>query len=155
VFDPPIDAIPTWLGVAVLSIVALGVALSFPTAPPADASAAAAAVDSVAASEGAASAFHPVGVERVRLAREGLALEGPRGEATAGYAFGPVTPVPDGTALYRVLAGTAPDAVFDSPAALALAVEAARARAPVRAETERLRIRHVRWGEVDVTLVGP
>jgi len=154
VFDPPIDATPTWLGIAAVSIAVLGVVLSLPTAPPPDAAGAAAAVDRVAASEGDASTVHPLRSRSVRLAREGIVLEGP-GRARAAYAFGPVTPVREGTGLYRVLAGVTPADAFGSPAAFARAVEAARDRAPVRAETDRLRVRHVRWEGVDATLVGP
>jgi hypothetical protein len=155
VFDTPLDALPAWLGVAAASLAALGVAVSLPVAPPPDADAAAATIDAVAASEADAVSTHRTRARSVRIAREGIALRSDRGTVRAGFAFGPVTPVREETPLYRVLLGAAPATEFESPDAFARAVAAARDRAPVAAETDRLHARNVHWEGVDVTLVGP
>jgi len=152
--DVPVDALAVRVGVAAASLVALGVVTSLPLAPPPDAAAAADAVDSVAASEGSARIVHPVAARSVRLATDVVVLAGPRGETDAPLAYGPVTPVREGTVLYRVLGGKLPAEEFRSPAALETAAADARSRVPVETEADRLVVRRVVWEGVDVTLVG-
>lgn len=155
-FDAPPDTVPVWLGLAVVSVVLLGVAASLPDADP-DASAVADTVDAVAASPNDAVADQRVTAERVRVGPYRVTLVagvGAGDTSHATFAYAPVTPVRPGSPLSRVLAGTSPTEVFPSPTAFARAAGAARNRGPVTLATDRVRARHVTWGETDVTLVG-
>lgn len=155
-FEPPINAIPVWLGLSLASVAVLGVVTALPTAQPPDASAAAGTVDAAASSRYAATADHPLddGVS-VRLSPRRLRLARGDAVATATFAYGPVAPVAHGSPLARVLGGTPPSRVFDSPAAFRAAAERARERAPVVAtDADRLVVRRITWRGVDVTLVG-
>jgi hypothetical protein len=153
--DAPVDAWYVWVGVAAASVAALGVALSFPTAPPPDAASAAATVDSVAGCEYAATAKHPISAEEIRLGSHRLGLRNDDGASHATFAYGPVVPVRNGTALAAVVRGTAPALAFDSPAAFRRAVGRARdrGRSWQRAD-DRLLARCLSWEGVDATLVA-
>lgn len=153
-FDTPVDAWYVYVGVAAVSCAALGVAVGLPTATPPDATAAAAAVDRVASAPHAARTSQPLRAERIRLRQGGVALRGPGGTARASFAYGPVTPVRQG-ALRRVLTGTNPERVFETPAAFRRALATARDRPP-RWEPAgpRLVVRTLRWEGSHVTLVG-
>ena len=151
----PADTLPVWVGLGVASVALLGVALGLPTGAP-DATAPARTVDRVAASSYDAEATATFAT-RSRLELGPHGLDRCRGEscAHATFAFGPLTPVADGSRLSAVLRGTAPERVFDSPAALRRTASAARDRSPVVVpDATRLHARHVTWGGVDVTLVG-
>lgn len=154
-FDVPADAWYVWLGVAAASVAVAGVAVDLPARPPPDAAAAAAAVDAVAAGGHAATTTHPLRATAVRVGPRRIALRNAAGTASAAFAFGPVTPAAPDDRLRRVLRGAPPSRVFASPAALRRAAAAARAGDPRFRPTDgRLRVRRVRWGEVDVTLAG-
>lgn len=153
--DLPADALPVWVGLAVASVALLGVTLALPTGAP-DAAVAARTVDDVAASsyDADATATFPA---RSRLELRTHGLDCCRGGtcAHATFAFGPVTPVADGSALSAVLRGTPPQRVFDSSAAFRRTAADARARGSVVVPgATRLHARHVTWWGVDVTLVG-
>jgi hypothetical protein len=155
VFDAPLDAWYTWLGVAVTATALLGVALALPAGVPPDAGRAAAAVDRVAASPHAATATLSLDAEAVRLEPAGLALRNAAGTAHATLRHGPVRWAGEGTALGSVLAGARPGAVFTRPAGFLRALADARDRSgDWHAVDGPLRIRHVVWGGTDVTLVG-
>lgn len=153
-FDTPLDAPYLWLGIVAASLTTLGIATSLTTAPPTGAERVAAVVDEVAASPFQA-------VERVRLSAQQLRIESSRialrdggGVAHAPLSAGPVTPVRSGP-LAAVLEGRDVRALFDSPAAFADAMGAARNRpARWRVAPETLTARRVSWGAVDGTLVG-
>ncbi len=154
-FDIPVDAWYAYVGVAAVSCAALGVAVGLPTATPPDATAAAAAVDRVASAPHAARTSHPLRAESIRLRRGGLALRGPGGTARTSFAYGPVTPVGQESRLRRVLAGTHPDRVFETPAAFRQALTTARKRPPHWVPAgPRLVVRTLRWEGGYVTLVG-
>lgn len=153
--EPPIDAIQVWLGLSLASVAVLGVVTALPTAPPPDATAAAGTVDAVASSRYAAATDHPLDGATVRLSPRRLRLDRGAATATATFAYGPVTPVEPGSPLARVLTGTSPDRVFDSPTAFRSAAERSRERAPIVAsDANRLVVRRVTWRGTDVTLVG-
>ncbi len=153
-FDTPIDAWYVWFGVGTASVAALGVVLGLPAAAPPDATGAADAVDAVASAPPGATTTHDLDATEYRIDRHRIALRTAGGTAGAAFAYGPVTPAPDGR-LARLRDGAAPSAVFDSPAALATTAGAARARNGTwRPAPDELRVRRVEWGEVDVTLVG-
>ena len=160
VFETHADAMYTWVGLAVVSVVVFGVAATLPTAPPPDATRFAHTVDSVAAAEYAATAEHGIAADRIRVTPRRIALASDGGTASATLRGAPITPVLPPTAaeharLRRVLAGVPPDRVFDDPAAFDEA--AARARAAdhrwVHAP-DRLTVRGVTYGGHRVTLVG-
>lgn len=152
--DVPTDLLPVWTGLTVASVALLGVVVGLPTGAP-DATTPARAIDEVASSPYDASATVPL-EPRSQTELRTRGLERCRGTACAHatFEFGPVVPVAPDSSLGAVLAGTAPEAAFDSPAAFRRAVERARQRAPVVTRTTELHARHVSWGGVDVTLVG-
>lgn len=155
VFDAPIDAWYTWLGVAAVSVFALGTAVSVPAAPPPDAAAAADAVDRTAASQYPATAEVPVDADRLRLGPHQIGLENDAGTAHASFAYGPVTPVRKGSRLDAILRGAVPSQEFESPPDL----RAASTNADTNGTRWRpsggvVLVRHVSWAGVDITLVG-
>lgn len=153
-FDVPADAAYVWLGVATVGTVALAVALGLPSASPPEAGAVADAVDAVAAGPPGSRGSHGLAADRIRIGPHRLGLEGPGGRAHATFAYGPITPVGDGP-LGRVLGGHRRGEVFDSQEAFERAVRDARTEnASWRPAPDNLRIRRVRWGDVDATLVG-
>jgi hypothetical protein len=154
-FDVPLDAWYTWLGLALASVVVFGVAQALPTAPLPDAQGVAETIDRVAASEYEATAEQPLHAAKVRVGPSRVSLRTDDGSAHAAYAYGPVTPVGDGTKLDRVLHGAPPTAVFDSETAFRDAVREARERPPQWQQADGpLVVRRLSWRETDVTLVG-
>jgi hypothetical protein len=153
-FDAPLDAWYVWIGLAVASGAAFGVAGAMPAGSSPDAAGAATTVDGVAASPHAAVGSHPLpNADAVRVGRDALSFRGPGGTAHADLGYGPVTPVTGGD-LEVVLRGEPPDRAFDSPAAFRRAVDAARAADPEWRSTDRLFVCRVSWEGVDVVLVG-
>ena len=153
-FDAPVDAWYVWLGVALASSIAFGLAASLPEKPPPDAAGVAATVDAVAASSHQTTASHPLVADAVKLGPHRVALRTDGAVAHATFAYGPVVPVAPGTALWSVLRGTLPNRAFASPAAFRRAVESARDRPESWRTSEELTVRAVSWEGVDVTLVG-
>lgn len=154
-FDAPADTWYLWLGIATASLVAFGVAVSLPTAPPPDATDLAATVDSVATSPHNATAQHPLAADEIRLGPHRVGLRDDGGAAHATFAYGPVTPVGNSSQLSRVLEGVPPAAVFDTRSAFRNATATARNGSHEWHHTDdRLLVRRVTWGEFDVTLVG-
>ena len=154
-FDTPVDTWYLWLGVATTSLVAFGVATSLPTTPPPDAERAAATIDSVATSQYDAMGQQPLDATAVRLGPHRLGLRNDGGTTHAAFAYGPVTPVQPGSTLERVLEGAPPERVYTNASRFRAAAAAARNGSREWDRTGgRLLVRHVTWGEVDVTLVG-
>jgi hypothetical protein len=154
-FDVPVDAWYTWLGLAAASIAVFGVAAALPMAPPPDAASVAGTVDRVATAEYAATAEHPLDADAVRLGRRQIGLRNDAGTTHATFAFGPVTPVQRGTDLADVLYGASPQYVYESDVAFRRALAAARNRTPRWTDTDgSLVVRHLHVGGDDVTLVG-
>ena len=154
-FDTPVDAWYVWIGLAVASGAALAVATAIPAAAPPDATGAANTVDRVAASQHPTVAEHPLpGAEALRVGGDILGLRGPGGTAHASIGHGPVTPAAGDDRLRRVLEGDTPERHFDSPEAFERAAIAARAAEPSWKPADRLTVRRVRWGDVDVVLAG-
>jgi hypothetical protein len=153
-FDTPVETWYVWAGLAVVSVVVLSLALNLPRTPPPDAVGVAESVDSVAASAHPATATHSLTVDAVRVGpyRVWLRDDGTTGHAV--FAYGPVTPVRRGTALWDVLQGAPPDQAFASPAAFRRATSTARDRDPEWRTVDELTVRTVSWEGVDVTLVG-
>lgn len=152
-FDAPVDTWYVWVGLALVATAAAGTANQFPTAPPPDARAAAAAVDRAAAADHGATARHPIDAEAVKLGRTHLALRDDGRTSRTRFAW-PVTPVRRGSPLWRVLLGVPPDDVFGGVPALREAVEEARNDTARWRRAERLVARTITWEDLDVTLVG-
>ncbi|MFB6094005.1 MAG: hypothetical protein ABEJ77_03595 [Halanaeroarchaeum sp.] len=153
--DAPTDVPPVWIALSIVSVAVLGVVLSVPTAPPPDAARVAEAVDAVASSEHAAAAAIPLEVASVVVTSRRVGVRTAGGTARATFLYGPVTPVERGTRLARVLHGTPPSAVFDTPGALDRAIERARERDPSwRTAPAALHVRRIDYGEVTDVLVG-
>jgi hypothetical protein len=154
-FDAPVDAWYVWVGLAVASLALFGTAGSLPSTAPPDAAGAADTVERVAVASHETTAEHPVSADAIRLGPHRLALRNDGGTSHAAFAFGPVTPVADGSKLDAVLHGTPTDVVFDSRGGFQQAVVDARTRDPVWHPTDRsLVVRRVSWEGYDVTLVG-
>lgn len=155
VFDVPIDGWYTWLGVAAVSVIALGTAASLPTTPPPDPTPVADAIDRTAASRHEATAEIPVGARQVRIGRQQIGLRNDAGAAHASFAYGPVTPVSGDPRLDAVLRGVPPSREFDSPAELRAASASTTADSPRWQPGDGVvLVRHISWKGVDVTLVG-
>ncbi|WP_435098253.1 DUF7283 family protein [Halarchaeum sp. P4] len=149
------DTLPVWVALTAVGAVMLGAVLAIPGTPPPDATAAANAVNVVAAGNHAAARTIPVDATGVRVRPTSLGLRN-----TAGAAHATLTPsvTPANTpALRRVLRGDPVLDVYPSLGAFHYAVVDARVNAaaadwhPVK---ESLTVRHVVLGGVDVTLVG-
>ncbi|RLM67438.1 hypothetical protein DVK05_11985 [Halorubrum sp. Atlit-8R] len=165
-FETHLDATYAWLGLAVVSVAAVGVAAAFPASPPPDADGVARTVDSVADGEYPATAEHGIAANRIRISAGAVSLGDDRGTAWAALDAPRITPVVRPTAgvspaavtdarLRRVLDGAPPDAAFDDPAAFAAAAERARAAdATWTPAPEQITVRRVHYGDVRVTLVG-
>ncbi|MFB6160814.1 MAG: hypothetical protein ABEJ61_06515 [Haloferacaceae archaeon] len=154
-FDAPVDGWYAWLGVAAASAALFGVAAGLPTAPPPDAAGVADTVDRTATAEFDATAEHPLDAAAVELTPRSVGLRNDAGTTHARFVYGPVTPVVEGTPLWRVLAGVPPDRAFESDRAFRRAVERARRRAARwRPVDGPLLVRHLALEGQDVTLVG-
>lgn len=154
-FDVPVDAQYVWLGVGLVSVVALGVVVGLPTGTAPDARALARAVDAVSGGPAGAHGAHAVEAAAIRLGPHRVGLRTPAGSAHASFAYGPIVPVNGAGPLRAVLEGRPPDAAFDRPGAFASAIDAARDRSPAwRPAPTRVEIRRVSWEGIDVTLVG-
>lgn len=154
-FDTPADTWYLYLGVATASVLALGVALALPTTAPPDVTRAAATVDHVATSPYNATGAAPLDATAVDVDPSRIALRNDGGSAEAAFAYGPVTPVGDGSRLRRVLDGEPPSRAFESVGAFREATATARNRTRGwRDAGNRLVVRRVIWRGTDVTLVG-
>ncbi|MFC3478373.1 DUF7283 family protein [Halobacterium litoreum] len=154
-FDAPADVPPLLVALSLASAALLGVSVAASPTPAPSAGALADTVDAVAAADEPATETHEIRADAVRISRNRIAVRGDGGTAHATLAYGPVVPVREDTALARVLRGEPPSAVFGNRLAFANAAVAASARDPVwRTGADRLTVRRVTWGGVDVTLVG-
>lgn len=156
-FDAPVDVWYAWFGLAVAGAVTLGVVSGLPTAPPPDAVSVAGTVNTVAAADPPATARYRLAADAVRVTTRGVSLRSDGGSAYAAFASRSVVPVADGGPLAGVVLGDPPDRAFRTTERFAAAVGSARAAGKV-ADAEwttgrTLYVRHVSWGETDVTLV--
>lgn len=155
VFDVPIDGWYAWLGVAAVSVLALGLTTTLPSTPPPQAAPAAEAIDRTAASDYDATAEIPVDARQVRLGRHQVGLRNDAGSTHASLSYGPVISARSDPRLEAVLYGESPSRAFESAAAFEAAVEATRDEEPNWKPIEGpILVRRVFWRGVDVTLVG-
>lgn len=154
-FDPPLDAPPVLLALAIVAASTLGVAMALAPSPPQDAPSLAAAVDRVAVSPVPTSATHPTSADAIKVEPRRLSTRRGDAEQSSTFVAGRVTPVEPGTRLARVLRGTPARDVFQSPVDMELAAKRARDQPTSwHAAPTGLRVRHVYWGDLDVALVG-
>jgi hypothetical protein len=153
-FDTPIDAWYVWLGLSVASLAVFGVVTALPTAPAPDAADVAGTIDRVAATSYDTTATRDLDARAIRIGTRRVGLRNDAGAAHATLAS-PVVPVNRDTRLVYVLRGAPPGTVFRSPGALRDRIAVTRDHEPRwRPTGEALVVRHVVWGDVDVTLVG-
>lgn len=137
-FESPADAWYVWFGVAVVSLGVAGIVVTFPTAPPPDATATANAIDRVAASEYGASVTHPHEGDERRFGTKQLWLRNAAGTSYATVAIGTLTPISAAEGdLYQIgkqlLEGKTPERLltesikFEEEADLRVAFESLRA----------------------------
>ena len=154
-FDVPIDGWYAWLGVAAVSVLALGLTTTLPSAPPPEAAPAAEAIDRTAASDHEATAEIPVDARQIHLGRHQIGLRNDAGTAHASLAYGPVVSSRSDPRLEAVLHGESPARAFESEAAFGETIATTRAAEPDWKPVEGpILVRRVFWGDVDVTLVG-
>lgn len=155
VFDLPADVPHVWVATAIVATGLLGLAASLPTTTPARAGAVAETVDAVAAAPHPTTARHPIDAGAIHLTPRTVAVRTAAGVSHARLGHGPVTPVPPGGRLARVLHGVPPRALFETPEVFRAALERARQRThDWRAVAGPVVVRRLSWEGVDVTLVG-
>lgn len=152
-FGFPGDSPWIWLGLVVVAAAMSAIVLSLSAAPP-DAGHLASTVDEVAASHHATAASVQLQATEVKIGPQRIAVRGPGGTARSTYRYGPVTPVPPDSPLEAVAEGTHPRRVFENATAFRQAVKDARAAEPDwQAAGTTLRVRRIRYGEVNSVLV--
>ncbi|MFB6127650.1 MAG: hypothetical protein ABEJ79_10220 [Halolamina sp.] len=155
--DAPVDAWYVWVGLAVVSLSLLGTVAALPTQPPPNAATVADAVDRAATATPPATTTVRTGADEIALTPTTVSLRNDAGTASATFAFGTVTPVTTESALWPLLKGTSPGAVFDDPEAFRQALVEARAQKGQRRWRPAdgpVRVRHLAWRGVETTLVG-
>jgi hypothetical protein len=151
-FGPPADVPAVWVGLALVSVLFVGLAVEVPRAPAPDAGAVAGTVDAAAASSYPTRAEHPTTATELKVSERSLALRNGAGASHAVLDFGPVTPASGN--LSRVLRGAPPDAAFADADAFAAAARESQAGERWRETDGAVSVRTVTWGETRVTLVG-
>jgi len=152
-FETPVDALHVWVGLALASVAALGVAVQLPTERPPDASGVADTVDAVATGEYPATGAYRSRADRVRLGDRRVWLRNDGGRTAATFVTGVVPARSE--RLQRVLHGADPRRVYDTREAFTAALREARRTEGEWRETDgRIVVRRLTWGDTDVTLVG-
>lgn len=152
-FDTTVETLYIWVAVSAVSLAVFGVVLGLPAGAPPDAAAVATTIDEVVTSPPGSVATRSLDAEEWSLTNRRLGLRSEAGTAHQTL-MRPVVPVVDGP-LIPVLDGAAPAERFGSSAAFEQAVAAAGTTdTNWRPAPDRIRVRHVAWGGVDVTLVG-
>lgn len=153
-FEVPVDTLYVWLGLAAVGVAMLGVVTALPTTAPPDSTAVADETDRVAVGPPGASATVEIEASEIRYGPHRLSMRNEGGSSSASFTYGPVTPVIADDRLELLLYGHEPADVFETRAAFQSAVDSAQSRGEWRPAPEAIEVRHVVWGEVDVTLVG-
>lgn len=154
-FDPPLDAPPVLVALAIVAATTFGLATAIAPTPPADATRLAGAVDRVAASPVSTSNQHRTSADAIRITSNRIWTRNDAGDHAATFATGPITPVTPGSRLERVLDGQPPESVFQTRVDFELALKHARdTDGRWHHSPARIRVRRVSWEGIDATLVG-
>ncbi|MBV0923666.1 hypothetical protein KTS45_05575 [Halomicroarcula limicola] len=154
-FETHAETLFVWVALAAVSVAVLGVVVGLPSTAPPDAAAIAATVDEVATSPPGSVATRGLTATEWRLTRRQVGLRTDGGTAHATFLRHAV-PATEGR-LAAALDGHRPSRLFGSPASFQRAIERAEtgtAAGEWRPAPERVTVRRVAWGGVDVTLVG-
>jgi len=152
-FDTNVDTLFVWVAVGAVSVAVLGVVTELPSTAPPDADGLATTVDEVATSPPGSVESRQVAASEWSVTSRQLGLRSDGG-TTHATLLRPVVPAFTGR-LAAVLDGENPEVIFDSPASFRRAIDRARTTTEQwRSAPDRVTIRHVAWGESDVTLVG-
>lgn len=154
-FAPPADTPHIWIATALAALVLTGMALQLPRTSPSRAGAVTETIDAVAGSPYPTTARHQLDAAAVRISPRRFSLRTTWGVSHATVRYAPVTPVPAGGRLSKLLYGAAPSTVFDSLTDFRSAVETARNSTVNWREADGpLLVRKVIWEGTRVTLVG-
>ena len=152
-FETHVDTLYLWVGLGTVSVVVLGVVVGLPTTAPPDATEAAATIDEVTTSPSGSIAHRRLIAEEWALDGRAIRLRNDGGTATARLVRAAVPAQTD--RLQAVVNGERPKAVYDSAGAFRRDTRQARAADNRwRPAPDRLTVRHVAWGGLDVTIVG-
>ncbi|WP_459194398.1 DUF7283 family protein [Halosimplex sp. J119] len=161
--EAPADAWYIFLGVSIVSAAMFGVVQALPSQPPPDGNVVANTVDEVAGSGYNASGTYEHDADEYFVDSEGIRLRNDGGESMAAVAYGELAPVWPDDDLKAVLDGVDVNDVYSDPSDFESAYEDSQEAAIDRLEDDdesdwlpadgRLRVRHVVWDDVHVTLV--
>jgi hypothetical protein len=152
-FDTHVDALYVWAAVFAVSVAVLAVVTQLPTAVPPDGGVTAETIDEVATGPPGSVATRELDAAEWRLAGRRLGLRSEAGTVHETL-LRPAVPAVN-ESLAAVLDGEPPSAAFDSPSTFENVTERAAANTTRwRPAPDRLTVRRVAWGGVDVTLVG-
>ena len=152
-FDTNVDTVAVWVAVGTVSVAVLGVVTQLPTSAPPDGAAAATTIDEVATSPPGSVATRELHASEWSLTGRQLGLRSSGGTVHETL-LEPVVPAVNAS-LAAVLDGAHPSSRFDSPTAFRQATENATTDSDEwRQAPDRMTVRRVAWGGVDVTLVG-
>ncbi|NHN40932.1 hypothetical protein G9C85_04685 [Halorubellus sp. JP-L1] len=158
-FEAPADGWYVFIGVAIFSIAAMGLALSIPSTPPPNANGVANTIDKVGAQPYGGTARYEHDADRYWVNRDTVVLKNDGGTSRALVRFGTMAPAWPDEDLAAVVHGDSPKDVFADQAAFEAAVEAAQGHvrdADGRVFTSAsgtLEVRKVTWGDYSVILV--
>lgn len=148
------DGLVVWMALGLVSVAVAGVSLSLAGEPPPDAASLAEAIEEVATSPHRVADAVEIRAAEFKVGGSRVSLRGPGGSAHASVLGASLTPARDG-GLRRLLNGSEPAVVFDTPGTFERALRTARGRwDDWQAAPDRLRIRRVSWRGIDATLVG-
>lgn len=158
-FEAPADGWYVFIGVAIFSIAAMGLALSIPSTPPPNANGVANTIDEVGAQPYGGTARYEHDADRYWVNLETVVLENDGGTSRSTIRFGTMAPAWPNDDLAAIVHGEAPNDVFADKDDFKAAVEAAQNH--VRDGGDRvftsasgtLEVRKVTWGDYAVILV--
>lgn len=166
--EAPLDAWYVWLGVATVSVLLAGLALSLPTEPTPDADEAVNTIDRVGASPHQAAGSYAHNADEAKIGTSQLALRNDAGTSRATVAFQTMTPIRAiedpavHDALEKILSGSDPETVSQqtgiSQSTLSVTIadtnDKLRTHGPEwRPTSGTLRVRQVTIGTETVVLV--
>ena len=152
-FETHVDTLYVWVAVGAVSVAVFGVVTQLPTAAPPDGAATVQTIDEVATSPPGSVATRELDAEEWSLTTRQVGLRSDGGTVHETL-LRPIVPATNAS-LVAVLDGVRPSTVFEDGAAFANATDRATTNGTRwRPAPDRMTVRRVAWGGVDVTLVG-